>query len=56
VSLAADQRVAELYIDGTPQKNGIYGSAASGAPNTVAGFEGAGRLIVGRRGIRISFQ
>ena len=56
LKLDADQRVAAFYVDGQLQKPGIYGSAASGAPNTVTGFEGTGRLIVGRRGVQISFK
>lgn len=56
LDLAGDQRVKELYIDGVKQPCGIYGSEESGAPNTVAGFSGAGRLVVGEVGFFIRIR
>ena len=55
LKLDGDQSVSALYVNGVRQRDGVYGSAASRAKNVVSGFEGTGRLIVGRLGTVVTF-
>ena len=45
-----------FYFIDERQPCGIYGSQTSGASNTVTGFSGAGRLIVGEIGLMIKVR
>ena len=56
LSLAADQRARALYVNGRKMPSGIYGSTASGAPNKIDGFEGAGKLVVVGKLFYIAFR
>ena len=51
-------RAGQMIVDGAPVRNGMYGSAASPAPNKsqAAHFAGGGTLLVGKLGTILSLR